>query len=95
MNTYKTPFSKRVQILGELWFAYHAEDTNDEGWKQFFRYYDISLPMAYLTWQDYVTINQGADMYIDDAWNDLFIMLGLDGSAAWDSLEEVLEKVQK
>lgn len=87
----QTPFSNKVEILGQFWLFYREQAKDDEGWVDFFDWADIGLPMAYMAWQELVTIKPDAKKYINDAWGVFCEMLNLDTNTRYGSIEEVFD----
>lgn len=74
----KTPFSKKCQILGELWLLYRDEARQHEAWRDYFAWADVALPMAYFAWQDMVTVKPESKSYIDEAWDVFCEIISID-----------------
>ena len=62
----KTTFSDKCAILGMLWTFY--KETDDEGWQDFFRWADVGLPLAYMSWQGLATIKSDGKQYVESTW---------------------------
>lgn len=90
MVTYKTPFFKRCEILGNLWLLYREEASNPD-WVEFFSHYDISLPMAYLKWQGWVTVKKESEFMVNDVWGVFCGMCLIDPFDKWDSVEHIFD----
>lgn len=84
----KTPFSKKCEVLGELWLYYREEAPQHEEWAQFFEWADIALPLAYLSWQDLATVKTDAKRYINDAWVTFCEMISIDPDQEYDGIED-------
>jgi hypothetical protein len=80
-----TPFSKKCEILGDLWMDYR---TNEE-FQDFIEYNDLGLPLAYAVASDLIEILPIAESYIDETFSLLITSLGLTDTG-FDSLEEIL-----
>jgi hypothetical protein len=80
-----TPFSKKCEILGDLWMDYRT----DEEFQDFIEYNDLGLPLAYAVASDLIEILPIAESYIDETFSLLITSLGLTDTG-FDSLEEIL-----
>lgn len=86
-----TDFSKKCEILGDLWLEYR----NDENFEDFIEYNDIGLPIAYAVSTGLAKVEPQGELYINETW-DLFIeALGVDSEEEWDSLDEMLENAME
>jgi hypothetical protein len=91
---YKTPFSDRCKILGELWLNYREEAQTNEEWKNFFEYNDVSLPLAYLIWQDMVTPSKSGEavIFVDETWEIFCDYLVIDPIELYEDLSDAFDK---
>lgn len=91
---HKTPFSKKCEILGSLWVAYKDEAEKLEGWKQFFSWSDVALPMAYMVWLDMVSLKEDSPsnpkLFIEESWEELCKILEKNPDESYESIEELL-----
>lgn len=87
----QTPFSNKVEILGQFWLFYRQQTKEDSGWVEFFRWADIGMPMAYMAWQELVTIKPSSKQYVNDVWDMFCDILSVDANARYGSLEEVFD----
>lgn len=87
----KTPFSKKVEILGQVWVWYRNDPKRDEGWLEFFEWHDVGLPLAYFAKQGFASIKQDAKKYIDTAWNDYCHMLEIDPGALYIDVKSTFD----
>ena len=85
----KTNFSKKCEILGMLWSFY--KDTDNEGWTAFFDWADLGCPMAYLQWQDMVTIKTDSKPLVEDTWDKFCDMISIDANGSYDSLKAAFD----
>lgn len=83
----KTLFSSKCRVLGELWLYYRDESSQHNEWEQFFDWADIALPLAYMSWQELVTVKPDARRYIDDAWTTFCEMIEIDSTIEYDSIQ--------
>ena len=79
-----TPFSKKCDILGSLHILYG--DTDNAGWKDFFAWSDLGLPMAWMASSSLITIKAEGKQYVNDAWNMFCTVIDIDANAKYDSL---------
>lgn len=80
-----TPFSKRCEILSDVWLNYR--DESDFG--DFVEYNDLGLPLAYAVSYSMVTPNPSGEAIINETW-DLFLA-GLETEdVGFDSLDDLL-----
>ena len=87
-----TPFSKKCDILAELWIGFR----DDEEFKDFIKYNDISLPLAYFLSTDICeNPTQKGEEFIEETWGLLEGALDLSPDAEWDSLLEILESLKE
>ena len=80
-----TPFSKRCEILADVWLNYR--DESDFG--DFVEYNDLGLPLAYAVSYSMVTPTPSGEAIINESW-DLFLA-GLETEdVGFDSLDDLL-----
>ena len=87
----KTPFSKQVEILGQVWFFYKEQAQDHDAWREFFEYADLGLPLAYLAFTDMCNIKPEGKRIILDTWTTLCDVLDVDPDARYDSLEALFD----
>lgn len=63
-----TPFSKKCEILANLWIQYRTQ----EGLKDFFEYNDMGLPLAYAINNEIVGNTAKSQGVIEETW-ELFL----------------------
>ena len=80
-----TPFSKRCEILSELWMNYRDNETFDD----FIEYNDLGLPMAHLIAENLVEPTRQGEIYIDETFDLLLETLRIEDDN-YDSLSEML-----
>lgn len=81
----KTPFTKRCEILADLWVAYKG----DEEMADFISYNDLGLPLAYAINTEIVPSTVKAELFIDETFELLLSGLELEDEG-FDSLEDIL-----
>lgn len=81
-----TDFSKRVEILSELWDNYR----DDESLKDFIEYNDIGLPLAYMVNTDLATISDVGMLYVNETFDIFCAALELDVESEYESLHQML-----
>lgn len=84
-ETHTTPFSSRVEILGDLWLNYRS----DEEFQDFMEYNDLGLPLSYLLSADIVKPTPLAQVFVDETW-DLFLGALEVEDNGFESLDEIL-----
>ena len=87
----KTPFSKKCEILGTIWMLYKDDHREDAGWAALFDYADVGFPMAYMSWQNMVTIKKDQNKYVLETWTDMCNMLQVDPLAKYDTVAELFD----
>lgn len=80
-----TPFSKRCEILSELWMNYR----DNEEFEEFIEYNDLGLPMAHLIAEKLVEPTRQGEIYIDETFELLLDVLRIEDEE-YDSLSEML-----
>ena len=80
-----TPFSKKCEILGELWLAYRQ----DEELEDFIEYNDLGLPIAYAIANDIVKSTDLAKSFVEETFDLLITSLKVEDTG-WDNLDELL-----
>jgi hypothetical protein len=85
MGTTGTTFSKRCDILGELWIAYR----DDETFEDFIDYNDLGLPLAYAISKEIAISTSVAETMIDETWELFLGALGLEEDKGYETLNEV------
>ena len=81
-----TPFSTKVEILAELWMTYKDEDYL----KDFIKFNDMGLPLAYLISTEKATPTKSGMMCVSETFAFLIQTLELDSDTNFDSLAEML-----
>lgn len=87
----KTPFSNKVEILGQVWLFYKEQANDYDNWREFFEFADIGLPMAYMAWQELVAIKPNAKKYVEETWDVLCEVISVDPNARYDTLEQLFD----
>ncbi len=85
-NTFPT-FSKKCEILSELWFDYRGDDD----FKDFMAYNDIGLPLAYVLHGEIVQPTELAKQYVNETFELFAESLGLNPNDEWWNLDEMFE----
>lgn len=86
----KTPFSSKVDMLGDMWFFY--KDTDNDAWQEFFEWGDLGLPLAYLAKNDFASIKPEGKRLVEECWNVLCEMLNVDPDAMYLDLEHLMNE---
>lgn len=69
-----TPFSKRCEILSDIWLNYRK----DKEFQDFVDYNDLGLPLSYLITVDLVTPSPDAKVFVDETWDVLLSALEIE-----------------
>jgi hypothetical protein len=85
MSDTTTPYSKRCEILGELWIDFR----DDEDFVDFIEYNDLGLPMSYFIREGIVQSTPIAEGYINETF-DLFLAALNVKDTGFNDLEELL-----
>ena len=80
-----TPFSKKCEILGELWLSYRSEENLED----FLEYNDLGLPIAYAIANDIVKSTDLAKAFVEETFDLLLASLNIEDTD-WDNLDELL-----
>jgi hypothetical protein len=80
-----TPFSKKCEILGELWLQYRQ----DEELEDFLEYNDLGLPIAYAIANDIVKSTDMAKSFVEETFDLLITSLNVEDTG-WDNLDQLL-----
>jgi hypothetical protein len=82
-----TPFSKKCEILGDLWREYR----DDEEFKDFFEYNDLGVPLGYAIESKLIEkLTPSGVGLIEESFRILLAGLSVEDTG-FDSLEDLLE----
>ena len=82
-----TPFSKKCEILGDLWLDYRE----DESFQDFFEYNDLGVPIAYGIQTKLVEkLTSEGTRIVEESFRLLLAGLSVEDTG-FDSLEDLLE----
>jgi hypothetical protein len=82
-----TPFSKKCEILGDLWLDYRE----DESFKDFFEYNDLGVPIAYAVQEKLIEkLTSEGTRIVEESFRLLLAGLSVEDTG-FDSLEDLLE----
>lgn len=79
-----TPYSNRIDILGELWIDYSGATMFED----FVSYNDLGLPLAYALSTEIVESTPKAEMFINETFDLLLATLEVEDTG-WDSLTDI------
>ncbi len=82
-----TPFSNKCRILHDFYFAYR----DDEDWSDFFRNYDLGLPVATAFVMGGIALEPRAYHWIDETFTALISALDKNIDAEYVDLNDVME----
>jgi hypothetical protein len=83
-----TDFSIKCEILAEV----HLEATWNIDLNDFREYNDLGLPLAYSFHMGLIELKEGAESYIEDTWDSLCQMLGVDKEDEFENADDMLSK---
>ena len=87
-----TSFDNKCKILAELWMAFRDE----EDFKEFIKYNDVSLPLAYFIYNEIVTdvADKGVN-FIEETWEMLMTAMDFHSETEWESFAEIIDAVNE
>ena len=83
-----TSFLTKCEILAEV----HLEATWNIDLNDFRFYNDLGLPLAYSVDKDLIEVKEGGKEYIEETWNNLCKMLGVDKEEEFEDSDDMLQK---
>lgn len=83
-----TDFSKKCEILDELWMAYRDAGPMQD----YMEYNDLALPLAFAINEGIVESTPTAKVYIEEAWGMLCEFLAIDENQSYESLDDMMEQ---
>ena len=83
-----TSFSNKIGILAEV----YSEAIWNAELKDFADINDIALPLSYLVDNDFATITDKANSYIEETWSMLCKTLSVDPEGDYESGDDMLGK---
>jgi len=87
-----TDFSKKCEILAQVWIWCKDDNRRDDGWISFFEWHDLSLPLAHLAHNGYTTVNKDKYKFIEDTWLEYCELLHIDPEATYLSVKETFDR---
>lgn len=81
-----TPFSKRAEILGELWIKYKS----DPEFTDFIFYNDLGLPLAYSLSTEIINNTPKVEMFVNETWDILMSAMDFE-DIGFETLDEILD----
>ena len=84
-NTTNTPYSKRCEILGELWLDY----KEDKDMQDFIEYNDLGLPLAFAIVEGIVESTPIAEGYINETFDLLLASLEIEDTG-FEDIDQLL-----
>lgn len=72
-----------------LLFEFEGACKGDDVWSTFFEMYDVGVPLAMLVVLDFATPSESGVAAIQDTWNELCRILGLDPEREYESFDEM------
>jgi hypothetical protein len=83
-ETTNTPYSKRCEILGQLWIQYSDEESLED----FFSYNDLGLSLSFAIDNEIVKSTPIAEGYINETFDLLLAALSMEDKG-FDNLDEL------
>lgn len=83
----KTSTKVRTDILADVWMNHR----NDETLSEFIEYSDLGLPLAYSIANDIVETTPNAENFINETFEGLLEVFGVEEDAGYDDLKELLQ----
>jgi len=71
-----TPFSKKCDILGNLWLGWAFADDNAIEWDNLFATHKVGMPLALAIHDGIATVKDTS--LIEEAWEDMCNTFGID-----------------
>jgi hypothetical protein len=84
-----TPIETRIDILADFYIDY----KNNEQFEDFFTYNDLGLPLAYALSSGIVTATGLSDSFINETFDLLLEVLGIDEDTGFDTLADLVALV--
>lgn len=81
-----TFFENKAEILAELW----QEHRDNKDFKDFIKFNDLGLPLAYAVANGIAERNQVLDQFIEETFRLLLIGLGIKDDLGFEVLDDVL-----
>ena len=82
----ETSFSNKCAILAQVWLEFR----DDENFSEFMSYGDLGLPLAYAIDNNIIKNTDEAQKFIEEVFDLLLGILGLDEDTGFDNLDELL-----
>ena len=81
-----TPFSKRCEILGEVWFEFRDSELLQD----VIVYGDLAFPLAFAISEKIIDSTPLAENFVNEIWELFTNGIGIETDTGFDSLEELL-----
>jgi hypothetical protein len=83
----KTPFSKKCEII-----TLFVDSVGDQSWTQgFMQFYDLGIAFSIGANGNHITIHDSGKKYVEQAWEGLCELLGVDSYGNYESIEYLME----
>jgi hypothetical protein len=77
----------KANIIAEVWGAFGEQ----EEWQDFFEYFDLGIPFAYGLANGFILdLSPDGEQSIEDTWDSLCTILGLDPQGEWEDTTSFL-----
>ena len=90
----------KCRILSDLWIHYKDEEKEEDFIEDYdlhelIRYADLSLPLAFYSRCELVTLNEESIKLIDEAYEILMELLDLDLDEGFETLRQVANELER
>jgi hypothetical protein len=83
----KTPFSKKCEII-----TLFVDVVGNQSWTHgFIQYYDLGIAFSIGFNGNHITVNESGEKFVEQAWDGLCELLGVDSYGNYESLEALME----
>lgn len=86
----KTPFSKKVEILGNF-HLYYSDNPKDEGWEDYFLMQSIGSSLSFLSLVDVATIKISGKKWVEETWTRFCENLGLSPDGDYSEMTQMFD----
>lgn len=85
MSQTTTPYTKKCEILSEVWFEFR----NSEVLKEVIEYGDLGFPLAYAIAEKIIESSPLAENFVNDVWEMFLYNLSIEEDTGFESLDDV------
>lgn len=80
----------KAALVGEAWLATRGL----EQWEKLHYYLDIGFPLCFAVANDYVTSKKKGNVVIEDSWDVLTKVMGIDPEGTYKNFAEMLDAME-